>query len=82
MKSCCLTVLLTWILWSQFIGKLEISWILLDRFDTKLECEEARDERAARLVKQNAFDGQYVLTCYPDTFDPRKVITKTPPPKS
>src|SRR5215813_14168101 len=59
--------------------KPEISWILLDRFDTKLECEEARDERAARLVKQNAFDGQYVLTCYPDSFDPRKVVTNMPP---
>jgi hypothetical protein len=79
MKRCCLSVLLAWILWSQFIGKLEISWILLDGFDTKSECEKARDERAARLAKQNTFDGQYVLTCYPDNFDPRKVITKTPP---
>lgn len=79
MKRSCLTVLLAWILWSQFFGKLEISWIPLDGFDTKLECEKARDERHARLVKQKAFDGQYVLICYPDTFDPRKVITKTPP---
>jgi len=44
-----LVVSLAWILWSQFFGKLEVSWIPLDGFDTKLECEKARDERQARL---------------------------------
>jgi hypothetical protein len=64
------------------LGRLEVSWIPHGGFDTKSECEKARDERVPRLAKQHAFQGHYVLVCFPDTFDPRKVITKTSQPKS
>jgi hypothetical protein len=69
-------VLLAWILWSQFFGKVQTSWIPHEGFDTKSECKTARDEREARLVQQNQFDGQYVLVCFPDTFDPPQMSVK------
>jgi hypothetical protein len=43
MKRRCLTVLLARILWSQLFVKVEILWILHEGFDTKPECEKARD---------------------------------------
>jgi hypothetical protein len=44
MKRRCLIVLLARILWSQLFVKVEILWILHEGFDTKPECEKARDE--------------------------------------
>jgi hypothetical protein len=88
MKSCCLSFLIVWVLWTQTISTTNSYWTPIDRFESDRQCQRNLKKKVnswrsrrdvnvgSNVVLLRKQDIAITYSCLPDNVDPGPTKTE------